>query len=368
MSKKKLKTFSAVFLATLTIGFVVLALPSLYANPWGNYGAKGMFHLYNDRLSKATYLENLNKGEIPPALIMGSSGSLCYSSKAVENVFGLKAFNFGVFWGGVEEFFTILEFLRKDLATDPELIIIGLDSWSLGENSQVHPVFPGLRRRFINTPQLFKHYRPGSFASTYWAGFVDLFSPYQFLSSLKLLKDGHQRETQSPLQESTLFRLDGSRARIQDKYGHIEGDILNLANNGEFPISDFLTELVEKDTGLQEIPYQHYDFKRLSQARIELLDKLLTISDGTQTKIAIVVNPLHPIFLKVLEQNTNHKNNMEKLLVSLDSLSRKHSSLVTVFDASRIDSYGGYKNHFYDSVHAAEPLCNLILRNLKSVM
>lgn len=363
------------FLVSTVVTFLLCVFGMLafswYANPWGNYGPTGYHRTYNVRLTKANYLDGFERDALPKVVVLGSSTSMRYSPTTIEQRLGKTAFNFAVAWGCTEDFLCIVHHLVKDLDHRPNLLIIGLSTWTFGPTGSEHPVFTGLRRRLLNTPQLVRHHPEVSRIKLCWSNFIDAFSRQQLKLSWKLIHDKRaRRTTYATLAESDWFAIDGTLTHYCNPFGGDE-NIFDDVEAGRFPITEKLRTLVAENRLNEQVlafPLSLFGFEGFSEHRIEWMERMLRLCDREEVGVVFVINPIHPVLFEVLSERTPHARNLERLKTLLAQFERDHRAVRGTLDASRIASFGGDPDGFSDPYHPASRTCDLIIDRVAELL
>lgn len=352
------------------LGVLGLFTLSWYVNPWGEFGTTGFHRLYNARLAKANFIDALPKSELPEVVILGSSNAMQYRPEKIENLLGARAFNFGVFWGSTEDLLCITRHFVNDLKHRPKLLILGLDTWSFVPATSEHPVFPGVRRRLLNAPQLSQHLPGVNSVKLCWANFIDALSRQQLKLSWKLLwDDRYARAKAPPLDASEWFRPDGTRIR------YIDGgeNIFEAVESGVYPISQVIRRAIDEadgdGTGLHYVNrFPMYDFTEPDPVKVGYMEELLDTCQRERIRVVFVINPVHPIFYKELLQHTRHSQNLDRLRTMLAQFSEEYSIVTGIVDASDITSLDGDPDGFFDPMHPATRNCDLIIEQIAALV
>lgn len=348
--------------ATLGLGLMGMAGLCLYVNPWGNYGPSGFHTLGDARKAKTDYIDGLATEALPEAIILGSSNTMRYRPEKIREALGLRAFNYAVYWGKAEDHWCILSHLVNDLGHRPGLIVMGVDTWTFAPPADEHPIFPGVRRRLLNTPQLVRHLPDVNPVKVQWARFTDLFSGQQLRLSWRLLRGGTiGRTTRPTLLQSDRMTAGGTRLYYGDILGD-RGNIFEATEAGQYPITDLLSDLIEQGSA-DQIGYltRNYDFERFWPRRVQFMERLLELCREQDIKVVFAINPVHPVFYDLLAKRTPHLQNLERLRGLLRGFERDYDVVLGSFDASHIDNFSGDPDGFYDPMHPATGNCDLIL-------
>ncbi|GJM24126.1 MAG: hypothetical protein DHS20C16_05410 [Phycisphaerae bacterium] len=339
---------------------------SLYVNPWGDFGKTGFHRLYNARLAKADFLDAMPRRDLPEVVVMGSSNTMQYRPATIERLTGKRAFNFGVFWGRAEDFLCITRHVVDDLDHKPSLMIIGIDTWSFAPAINEHPVFPGIRRRLLNAPQLSKHLHNAGWVKRQWANFIDSLSRQQLALSWKLFwDDRYSRTVAPPLESSEWFETDGTRVR----YLSDGGNIFEAVEAGTYPISEEIRQAIaettsEKSTYRFVDQFPMYDFADMDQGKIDYMTEMLEVCEREKIQVVFIINPVHPLLYQELIAHTRHPQNLKNLKTMLGQFAQRYSVVSGIFDASDVAKFGGDPEGFFDPMHPATRNCDLILERV----
>lgn len=343
---------------TFLTGALGLLILAVYANPWGNWGPTGYHRWYNARRAKVQYIDALNRQSLPQVVVLGSSNTMRYCPATIERHLGKTAFNFGVFWGKSEDFLTIASHMVKDLDHRPELLLVGIDTWTFAPREQDNPVFPGIRRRLLNTPQLARHLPTANPVKLCWAKFVDAFSRQQIRESWQVMHDDRlTRTAYPPLTESGYFNCDGTRTYYHDTFRSGAGlyeNVFDKVESGQYPITEYLRKAA--DTGnLKNLDYvmKQYDMDAFWPRRVEYLTELVRLCSQERINVFFIINPVHPVFYEILAEHTPHEQNLENLRRLLKDIEQANPVVLGTFDASQIENFNGDPSGFFDAYHPA---------------
>ncbi len=337
-----------------------------YVNPWGDFGRTGFHRLYNARLAKANFIDALPQCEFPEVVVLGSSNTMQYSPATIERLTGKSAFNFGVFWGRTEDFLCITRHLVNDLNLTPSLLIVGIDTWSFAPAINEHPVFPGIRRRLLNAPQLSRHLPGAGWGKRQWANLIDSLSRQQLKLSWKLFwDDRYHRTSAPPLESSEWFETDGTRVRYLSNGKNIFANV----EMGTYPISDEIRQAIDETRPADSLyrfvdQFPMYNFSDSDESKIEYMVEMLDVCEGKNIRVVFIINPVHPLLYQELISHTRHPQNLSNLKTMLAQFTQRYSIVTGVFDASDITKLGGDPNGFFDPMHPATRNCDLILERI----
>jgi hypothetical protein len=127
------------FAAIYVVSFLAVILLAIVINFLGN-GTNLLpspgFPSGCDRAWKARRLESLARSASPPtAIVIGSSRVTAFEPQYIEEVTDRHCFNFGVSVGCPVDYLTQFRFLLR-LGIKPDLLVVGVDEWAFGHNSQ----------------------------------------------------------------------------------------------------------------------------------------------------------------------------------------------------------------------------------------
>ena len=367
------KLFLRRFFLFLGLGLAVCVGLSIYVNPWGNFGPKGIQPLYNARLAKTLHLDTLSPNESPEIFVLGSSNVMRFRPDLIERLFRKKAFNYGVFWGRAEDVYSIAKHLVNVAKVPPKLFIVGLDVWFFEKPpTQENPLNPGYRRRLLNTPQLVQHLPDmNSLQLTFMRG-LDCLSNQQLQMVVKMLQSGRTRRFYPSLKETHMFNVDGTRIYYADVYGEKAGqenaNIFSDVEKGEYNITRLFEENIIANRSQNWVHLKTYQMNDFWPKRLKFFWEFIAICKQNNINIAFVVNPLHPTFRQELVERTPYQKNLKTLMELLQESKRRYPHVVNYYDASQIAEFKGDKNHFYDEIHPATKNCDLILKQLMTIL
>jgi hypothetical protein len=294
-----------------------------------------------------------------------------FSPETIARLWNVTAFNYGVFWGGADDFLCISRYVLEELHRRPRLFIIGVDPWTLTTTAREHPVLPGLPRRLINTTQLARQHPDVNAVKLAWAHVVDLYSAQHIMASWDSWRDPRRpRRTMAPLLESGEFEASGMRTRYPNpERGLAGGNVFAQVESGEFPIEEALArQLADGEHGPAGIFYQLYDVTTLDEKRVGYLEEAVSICEQHGVRVALLINPIHPALREALIDRPGYRRGISLVHSELERLRRLHPNVGAVLDASNLESIGGDPRGFYDGIHPATRNCDLILARLAQEM
>lgn len=352
--------------ATYVLGVASIVAFSAYVNPWGNFGPTGYHNMYNARLAKTDYFDRIPPDQRPQVIVLGASSVMGWSPATIDRLLGKTAFNYGVFVARMHDMLCIARHIVLDLDHRPELFIVGIETWTFKPPGDEHPIFPGVRRRLLNTPQLVRHHPDVSSVKLAWSKFIDCFSSQQLELSWKLLRDPRAtRQRYVSLGENDLFASDGTRTFYRDYLRNSDLNTFVDANEGTYPVTQLLEER-RKDQNY--LTFDQYDFSGLWDSAVRYLEEFVNLCDEHNIRIVFVMNPVHPVFASVICQHTPHLRNLQELHDLCARIERDSSAVIGTLDATRIEYFGGKAQWFYDESHPAAPNADLILKKVADMV
>ena len=355
--------FSGILAAVAAVVFAV----SVQLNIFGYFGDTGYFHVLNDRKAKVDFLRSIPREDLPEAYFLGSSDMLPFQPSQNEQIFGLKTFNLGNFWGRVEEMWAWTNFLIHDLGAPPKMLIIGVEPWTFSADTSGPPLLNEYRRRFIVTEDLVK-YAP---QYSWWRGelskVLDQMSQQNLKLMLKtLMNSGAQRSSVPVLEDGH----DGT-------HGHYNGvnpapafppDVMAFYEayyNGELndPASTeaersalIARQYIRRQEVLLRLPKD-----RMDDSDIDLFEHLMELAQDHDIEVGVILLPVHPYFKDLLSQQTRYSTHIEVLKERMADLQGRYDAIKVVFDATDLSFFGGDPNAFHDQNHMTPVNTRLIM-------
>ena len=364
------RRFVGTALATYLVGLSLLAAFSIYANPWGNYGEAGFLDPYefNDRLVKAKYLDALPADQRPQVLVLGSSSMMSMRGPDIAKATGRTAFNYNVSGGQVDDHLCILRHLVHDLNYRPELLIVGIETWTFGPPSEFGAVIPGARRMLVNVPQWICHHPQGQWYRRAWAKTVDLFSRDHLAASWRVLcKLRLTRHELDPL-GTGVFSADGSLVYVADDPMKLGGNSYSLAELRHIGVTTLLRKIRDERTTDRLERLRYYRFDGLWAPRVQRFEELLKLCQHAGIKVCLVRTPLHPLAWDMLEPHPEHARNVAELDGLICRWQQEYPAVLGTVDASRVEFYAGDRDDFYDEMHCGPENSKRILARLAAFL
>ena len=346
---------------SLLVAGLILAI-NLYANPFGYFGDKqlGLGEVFNARIAKLKHLKTLPR--LPEAIVLGSSNSMRMKPETIRKLSGLSAYNYGVFYASVEDFYCISRSLKKELNHVPKLIILCLDDWNLAKvPAPKDEVFDGAQKRLAYKPVISQHLDDFSRIKLTWARIKSALAWEMLAASFRaVLSEGFER-TEQP--HSQVCYEDGTRKEYRSQKGE---NITDLAESGKFDVEKDLKDHFNtiatfpdfKGVGFQEI------FEEFSEKRLALLDRFFAETNEQGTKIIINIMPVQPYFQQLIRKETNYDQRMKELVEYLLLRKQKYPNIILVQDNHLIENFKGSETHFFDYFHPTSVNSDSMLHHL----
>lgn len=339
---------------------------SIYANPWGNYGASGFLdpHEYNDRLVKAEYLDRLPKDQRPQILILGSSSMMAFRPADLTRLIGHTAFNSYVSGAQADDHLCLLRHLIVDLDYRPDWLIVGIETWTFAPPAEARAIIPGARRALINVPAWIRHHPQGQWHRRAWAKTVDCFSREHLRASWRaLFRDQRTRGPFAPMGDSFLAE-DGTLIYEDDDTLKLGGVSYTLAELRRAGVTRLLREVAQHGAVDQLERLRYYRFDGLWQPRVERFEMFLEACRWNGIHVLLVLTPLHPLGRELLKDVPEHARNSSELEALVHRWTVEDAGMVRVFDASHIESFDGDADDFYDEMHCGPENSRRIIERL----
>ena len=369
--RRFLYSFSVIFLC-LCVAVISI---SVYSNHWGYFGREGQHFLYNDRLAKVEYLKTIDQAELPEIYLLGSSAMLSFQPPFVENLFGMKTFNLGNFWGRAEEIWGWLNFIQKDLGSIPKVLIIGLEPWTFSNDDSGPPLLTSYRRRFVATEDLVKYAPHYSRARFQLSRLLDQLS-HQNLSTLLKATQKHRlhRIIPSALGEPGGMRIDGTNLRysktspesflpaeVNDFYSSLGVESQRDAEEIEAERSALLAkQYVRPQRVFTRLPGDQLD-----REDVALFGQAMQLADDLGIEVGIIILPVHPYYRDLMIRATRYQTHIREIAELARRLQAEHANIRAVYDASDILDFKGDPGEFHDENHMTPINTERILEKLR---
>lgn len=362
------------FVWTAVLAYVsclaLLAAFSIYANPWGNYGESGFLdpHEYNDRLVKAKHLDALPVSRRPQVLILGSSSMMSMRGHDIAKATRRTAFNCNVSGGQADDHLCILRHLVHDLNYRPELLIVGVETWTFGPPAEMNAVIPGARRVLVNVPQWIRHHPHGQWYRRAWAKMVDCFSRDHLNASWRVLFKLDLTRRNLDALGTGIVSADGSLVYSDHDSMKLGGVSQTLAELRQHGVTKLLEQIRDGRTTDRLERLRYYRFDGLWSPRVERFTEFLQICQRERIKVLLVRTPLHPLAWEMLEDHQGHARNVAELAGLTDKWQREFPVLLGIVDASHVENYGGDPDDYYDEMHCGPENSKRILAKVAAFL
>ncbi len=265
----------------------------------------------------------------PEIVVLGSSSSFTMSPGYIRERTGRPAFNASLHGGVPEDYLAFLRYMAS-LEKVPKLLIVPMSV------ELVRPHLPtGFEPHNPLSPYLDRESRD------LLAHLALLMTVEQTGASLRLL--AAERKGRPP----SHYRFDA------DGWGHFAESRAPLEK-----IVDAYMATKDWGPGL-------FSFRELDDAQISYFHQFLTLAQRLGVKVVVYVPPLHPRAMAFYERETNLPALRMKLIDDLRAW-RAEGLIASVYDFSRLESFGGEASEFHDLAHptaaASGRMVDLMLR------
>jgi hypothetical protein len=346
----------SVFVATILFVSMSLVLAVAWINPYGYFGASGMFKLYNDRTAK---FEHLREHQYE-AYIMGSSNTMPFSPSIIEKMRGATAFNLGVYWGRAEDLYSWSKILLEN-ENPPSLVVIGVEPWTFSMSDEGPPFFKGTRRRLLAETALAEKLPGYSTAKYRLSAVLDTFQ-WQTLEAalIGFLQNRGLRKEQARLIDS-VFEADGTnKSYNKPATAFLPVEIVEYYDSNLKGL-EVKKELIEKQYINNNTVESYMPGKKLNREKINLFSQMVADLVDSEVEIILIAMPVHPYFYDLLIERTNHEGNILEMRSYLESLSSNFEGSISFTDGSKISEFGGDAAEFHDHLHMTSANANRLL-------
>lgn len=361
--------------ATVAVCLVMIIAAGIWSNHFGDFGDTGRFMSYNDRLAKSEFLISQEPKELAKVWILGSSVVLPILPPSVAKRFNsLKTFNLGVFWGSADDTWAWLNFLLSDLHTQPEMLIIGVETWTFAEPGTGPLFFRDYRRRLLNAPLLSQHLGDYGSAKHWLSRIIDLTTTQSLKETFNSLRSWESRSQRKPIEDSK-FLIDGSN-KI---YNELTGEEFLPGEVNQFYQKIINGQLDAESASVQAQRDRYIDEKffpesavwgflpgdKVSSKKMDLFRQVVEMCNEKQIPVAIIMLPVHPHFYDHLVRLTRHEEHLAEVKSFLLDLQKEYPFVRVVLDASRIEYFDGSPFAFHDKLHMTPENTEKILDKLQ---
>ena len=355
--------FLRLFSGTLAVGFVLLASFIAWTNVFGSYGDIGYWKVYNDRRGKAEALLAKPSTELPELWMIGSSTSYPLLPKDVEERFGRRTYTVVNYWARMTENWSWLNFILRDLAQKPDMIILGLETWTFRPDSDGPFIYPRIRRRLINTPILFQYvdeYHPGR---VILSKIFDLISYQHLQFGLEALMTGEKRTGFRNTDQNTEdFNSDGSGPYGEEKpdefFAPIQiNEFYRKLHRGDIHLDERETAqaheryMARTDVVIQKELDTFFPGEDFDAREVALFSRFVELCEAHSIPLIILLMPTHPYYHDKLLRHTEHERHLRSLRALAAKTTAGRAMKTMVFDASDLREFGGDPIAFHDMYH-----------------
>ena len=327
-NQKQHWTFLILFLCSFALMTSSILALNVLVDPRGIFGAQ----LYpvlvvTGRAEKCDLLKTADPK--PEALILGSSHSMRFSPKKVEELTGLKTFNLSVNAGKMEDFLALLGYSIHEMHLTPNLIILGICARTICRRED-----EDFDNRLTSNPALMKYIPQNPFAkaSAQWKTYWETLN----WNYLKDVWKSIEIQDALPAQVNYLFDADGFL-------------------NREGPFNEpgrFLRGPIQKDCVITGF----------SEDRKKYFDLFLEACKAHGIRLEIVITPYAPDYIKrVDELDGSYTRFTNELIQFLEGRNSDHD--FALHDFSRIENFGGIDT-FMDAAHTSIAQSSLMLEEI----
>jgi fatty-acyl-CoA synthase len=256
------------------------------------------------------------------ALIIGSSRSYLIRAKHAKK-FGLRAFQFSVAGVRMEELYSIVAFFKHTNTLPLKQIIWGVDP------IQFAPHLP-LDFRFLKSPALMPYLDE-----------VDRLGRGE-LQGDDIDTDGLSRTLRKQMQvRYNAWDFDFSFDPVSGDFVQVFGQKIATMPPLNYDTEKSSGQWVQQFLTAKQLTHLH-------PRRLYYLQKLFHLTRESGCKLAIYTNPLHPLMIAKLAENTQYLTLQDSLLAHIRATA--HSG-VTVHPLLTPSDFGGSDGDYYDGVH-----------------
>lgn len=315
------------------------------------------FDIYGNRFLPASQLNNYRqKLELfdnfqppPNALILGSSRVMSCDPELVEDVTGLRCFNFWLPGSASETFYAVMKMVEEESDEPIDLVIVGVGV------ETVHPALP-IQPEARYVPRIskwFVHHSHGQATMLDRIGL--LFTMDQTVRSIGVIHSqiqGADEERTTEAGQPTLeYRNDGFslQARAEEQIAE-----------GTFDLDAKLTRRLRRRRYTEQGVVVS-GWTGLSEVRMKYWEDFLETCREKNIEVLVFMTPAHPRFWELLEEFGAGE--------VYDEVSGYFERTVTVAggtfrDYTHLESFEGDPDNFYDEMHMRRENCDLLLTDL----
>jgi hypothetical protein len=338
------KSFCLLFVFCITIFLALVLGFNISVNPYGMYSVNWLNPIvWSERREKLVLLERYP--EKIDLLILGSSRTMRLDPVIFNFLTGLKAFNLSVNHARTEDFLALTRYVCAKKSQKPKHLIVGVDMNSF--------------RGFYEIDNLLKYY-PELFY------FLDNNEQTKVLDDLSI---GWNKYVKGLSFHQTVQSFKSISTYL--KHGQWENSY-RFGQNGLLTYNK-LEEKTEGNVRLNKIldqrivSLQHKTtvFGGFSEKRKVYFEELLGFCNKEDIRVTAVLLPDHPRIVKALKGTSFEKLNksLKDLLAVVET-----SYGINIVDASRLESFDGDPNGFFDDIHMTHANSALLVRYIVQEM
>jgi hypothetical protein len=341
-------TFWSVFISIAVIIAGLAAAMNFIVDPFDIYGNR--FLPASELNNYKQKLELFDNFQPPPnALILGSSRVMTCDPELVDEITGLRCFNFWLPGSASETFYAIMKMVEEESNEPIDLVIVGVGV------ETVHPALP-IQPEARYVPQIskwFVHNRHGQATTLDRIGL--LFTMDQTVRSVGVILSylrGNNRERTTEAGQPTLeYRDDGFslQARAEEQIAE-----------GTFDLDAKLTRRLRRRRYTEQGVVVS-GWTGMSKVRMQYWEDFLDICREKDIQVLVFMTPAHPRLWELLEE-FGASEVYEEVSGYFERTVTEAGG--TFRDYTHLASFEGDPENFYDEMHMRKQNCDLLLRNL----
>lgn len=317
--------FALIFLGSFVLGLVAALVVNFLGNSAQVFPSP-VRESESDRGWKARIVERFVAENRPPeAIVFGSSRAWQIKASTVEQLTGLRTFNWAVTSGTVLDSRIQLAYVTR-LGAPPKLILLEIEDAAWAWDGELQPSILSHVGVFRETPF------PDNvrvFGDACSSGTI----PATVRSLLALTRPVGASQTwryfngQLWLDDGYIVMVDAERAKIR----------------GQFFFEKVIQENITELRSLWSKPY------RVHPRWIRYLEEFLDIAKANGIRIVAFVPPMHQAWEKACFDSEDRRVARRELIDRLAGILAAHGT--KLHDYSRVESFGGDPNEFWDGTH-----------------
>ena len=326
------RTYTCVFVATLSALLLLVGLFNLCVNPYGQYGRRGLPPIVQDTRTQKTDLFN-DLSAPADGLILGSSRSMKIETSYLNERTSLQFFNYGVNHGRPEDYVAILKMYHAQTGRLPKAVVMGVDIASLND------IVPA-DARISAEPRLFRHIQRDIPWHEEFERYSQLLSLHQTKASFKSVARFVKRK--SPEYEDT----------AKEEFFGADGVIHYARRSMEMERGDYDFEAA-LDFNQREFRALFSNFRSLSPTRLQFLRDAVKLCTENDCRVYLFTTVHHPRLREQLVAKTKFESRESEAIEWLQKLSQETGA--RFLDLGRIEAFNGDPSLFVDGIHPLEP-------------